>query len=37
MDDEIIPECNDCHEAMRREFSTPTVNLVGGGFYRNGG
>lgn len=31
------PICYNCDAQMRKVFSSPAINLVGGGFYRNGG
>jgi putative FmdB family regulatory protein len=36
-DDEPLMLCPECAEQLKRVFSAPTVNLVGRGFYRNGG
>ena len=34
---EPILICTQCSEEMKKVFSSPAVNLVGRGFYRNGG
>lgn len=36
-DEENTPKCPECQKDMKRRYSTPTINLVGRGFYRNGG
>lgn len=36
-DEERIPTCPGCDQKMKKVFSSPSVNLVGRGFYRNGG
>jgi putative FmdB family regulatory protein len=35
--EEPIITCDECHEDMKKVFGSPSVNLVGRGFYRNGG
>jgi putative FmdB family regulatory protein len=34
---QVQENCPVCAEELRRVFSTPVINLVGRGFYRNGG
>jgi putative FmdB family regulatory protein len=34
---QVQENCPVCAEELRRIFSTPVINLVGRGFYRNGG
>ena len=36
-DDEETPICYNCDAQMRKVFASPAINLVGRGFYRNGG
>lgn len=36
-EEEQVPKCPECQKDMRKVFHAPTVNLVGRGFYRNGG
>lgn len=36
-DKDEAPVCYNCDAQMRKVFSSPSINLVGGGFYRNGG
>ena len=36
-DDEPLMLCPNCAEQLKRVFNAPTLNLVGRGFYRNGG
>lgn len=35
--EEPVVICPECQEQMKKVFGTPSVNLVGRGFYRNGG
>lgn len=35
--EEPIITCDQCHEDMKKVFGSPSINLVGRGFYRNGG
>lgn len=34
---QVQENCPVCAEDLSRVFSVPSINLVGGGFYRNGG
>lgn len=35
---EVLPKtCADCGKVMKRLYFSPAINLVGKGFYRNGG
>lgn len=36
-EDDIDPVCYNCDAQMKKVYSSPAVNLVGKGFYRNGG
>lgn len=36
-DEESAPYCAVCTQIMKKVFSSPVINLVGRGFYRNGG
>lgn len=36
-EEEHAPACGKCSEEMKKVFASPAINLVGRGFYRNGG
>lgn len=36
-DEETPPTCESCDLEMKKVFHSPSINLVGRGFYRNGG
>lgn len=36
-EEEPVVTCKECSETMKKVFGSPSINLIGRGFYRNGG